>query len=61
MKKLNVKAAKGLRVPREGAPRTYIQDDQAVAVPNTSYYRRAVARGDLVVVADKSKKPQGKE
>lgn len=56
MKKLIVKAAKGLRVPREGRPRTYIEDQGRTSVPNTSYYRRAIERGDLVVVSASSSK-----
>ena len=34
---LYVKAAPGLRVPREDAPRRYITDDQPVSVPATAY------------------------
>ena len=37
---LYVKAAPGLRVPREDAPRRYITDDQPVSVPATAYYLR---------------------
>lgn len=33
---LYVKAAPGLRVPREDAPRRYITDDQPVSVPATA-------------------------
>ena len=42
-----VKAAPGLRVPKEGKPRQYIEAD-AVEVPATAYYMRAVACGDLL-------------
>lgn len=43
-----VKAASGLKVPKEGKPRQYITDAEPVEVPDTAYYRRRVAEGDLV-------------
>lgn len=43
-----VKAASGLKVPKEGKPRQYITDVESVEVPDTAYYRRRVAEGDLV-------------
>ncbi|OIO04839.1 MAG: hypothetical protein AUJ49_02115 [Desulfovibrionaceae bacterium CG1_02_65_16] len=46
-----VKATAGLRVPKEGKPRQYITETDAVDVPATAYYLRAVACGDLVRVA----------
>lgn len=48
--KLYVKAAPGLRVPREDAPRRYITDDQPVSVPATAYYLRRLHNGELVSV-----------
>jgi len=45
---LYVKAAPGLRVPREDAPRRYITDDQPVSVPATAYYLRRLHSGELV-------------
>ena len=42
---LYVKAAPGLRVPREDAPRRYITDDQPVSVPATAYYLRRLHSG----------------
>lgn len=47
---MKVKAAAGVKVPMEGAPRKYITDEQAQEVPASAYYRRRVAEGDLVVV-----------
>lgn len=50
MKTLTVKAAaKGLRVPKETKPRVYITDAEAVDVPDTTYYRRRIAEGDLLL------------
>jgi len=43
-----VKAAPGLRVPKEGKPRQYITETDAVTVPETAYYLRALACGDLL-------------
>lgn len=43
-----VKAAPGLQVPREDMPREYITDAQAVELPETAYYLRRLAEGDLV-------------
>ena len=45
---LTVKAAPGLKVPREDKPTTYIDDTAAVQVPDSPYYRRRVADGDLM-------------
>ena len=43
-----VKAAPGLKVPREDKPRTYITDAKPVEVPENTYYLRRLAEGDLV-------------
>jgi len=43
-----VKAAPGLKVPKETKPREYITDTKAVDVPESVYYRRCLAQGDLV-------------
>lgn len=51
---MHVKAAPGHRVPRENDPYTYIEDAEAVDVPDTSYYRRRVAAQELLTV----KKPR---
>ncbi len=43
-----VKAAPGLKVPREDKPRVYITEDAPVDVPESAYYQRRLAEGDLV-------------
>lgn len=43
-----MQAAPGLKVPMEGKPRDYVTDQVAVELPDTSYYLRRVACGDLV-------------
>ncbi|PKN07624.1 MAG: hypothetical protein CVU73_12850 [Deltaproteobacteria bacterium HGW-Deltaproteobacteria-8] len=43
-----VKAAFGLKVPKEDKPREYITEDVAVDVPETAYYLRRLAEGDLL-------------
>ena len=56
---LTVKAAPGLKVPREDKPTAYIDDTAAVQVPDSPYYRRRVADGDLVPETIKTgKKPK---
>jgi hypothetical protein len=45
---MKVKAATGLRVPKESKPRQYITDAESVEVPGSAYYLRSVAIGDLV-------------
>lgn len=47
-----VKAAPGLKCPREDNSRRYIEDDKAVTVPASSYYVRRLRDGDLVEVKD---------
>ena len=49
MAKICVKAAPGVEVPVEGAPRRYITADQAVLVDDSAYYRRRMADGDLIL------------
>lgn len=51
MAKIHVKAAPGVEVPFEGAPRRYITDKEAVTVDNSAYYRRRIADGDLVLAS----------
>lgn len=53
---MKVIAAAGLAVPREDNPRRYITDAEALEVPDTPYYRRQIADGDLLIVADESGK-----
>jgi hypothetical protein len=47
---MRVKAAPGLQVPHEFDPRTYINDtdEDAVEMPQTPYYIRRLAAGELV-------------
>lgn len=47
---MKVKAAPGIRVPKERAPREYITTD-VVEVPRTAYYLRRLKEGDLLAVA----------
>ena len=49
MTTITVRAAPGLRVPLEGAARRYVTDTEPVAVPDTAYYRRRLADGDLIL------------
>lgn len=46
-----LRAAPGLKVPREDDPRTYITDTASVELEMTAYYIRRVADGDLVEVS----------
>lgn len=52
MNTLNVKAAAGLKLPKEGAPRAYITDAEPVQVEDSHYYRKAIGDGDLVELTD---------
>lgn len=45
---MKVKAAPGINVPKEDKPREYITDAEVVDVPDTAYYLRRVAEGDLI-------------
>lgn len=45
---MNVIAAPGIKVPKEDQPRDYLSDAEAVEVPDTAYYRRRLADGDLL-------------
>jgi len=44
-----VQAAPGVRVPQEGSPRRYITDAAPATVPDSTYYRRRIADGDLAL------------
>lgn len=48
---MHVVAAPGLRVPMESDPRAQIDPvpAEAVEVPDTSYYRRRLASGELLL------------
>lgn len=45
---MKVKAAPGIKVPKEDKPREYITDAESVDVPETAYYLRRIAEGDLI-------------
>lgn len=49
MKTITVKAAPGVKVPKEGAPRHYIEDAPQ-DVPASAYYLRRLDDGDLIPV-----------
>jgi hypothetical protein len=44
-----VVSAPGTRCPKEGKPREYIDADASQDVPDTTYYRRLVADGSLLM------------
>ncbi|WP_204305445.1 DUF2635 domain-containing protein [Enterobacter ludwigii] len=48
---IKVKAAPGIRVPKERSPREYITDDEAVEVNRSQFYLRRLADGDLLLVS----------
>lgn len=52
---MKVKAADGLRVPKEKRVNSYITT-QLVNVPDTLYYRRLVADGDLIMITENFEK-----
>ncbi|WP_434777691.1 DUF2635 domain-containing protein [Neisseria sp. Ec49-e6-T10] len=49
MKTIRVKAAAGLIFPREENPHRYIEQE-IIEVPDSTYYRRAILDGDLILV-----------
>lgn len=49
-----VKAAAGIKVPKEDKPRDYITDAEAVEVQDSAYYLRRMADGDLIAVEPKT-------
>lgn len=51
---MEVKAAEGTRVPKEGKPKDYINDKSFVTVPDTTYYRRLVRDTSLVTPESES-------
>ncbi|MCF6246919.1 MAG: hypothetical protein L3J69_06105 [Desulfobacula sp.] len=59
---MKVKAAKGIKCPKEGKPREYITDSKSVDVSGTPYYLRLVRDGSLIdTQAPKKEKPKTKE
>lgn len=55
---ISVIAAAGLRVPMHDNPSRYITDAAPVNVAHNAYYRRRMADGDLLPVANKKEKKQ---
>ena len=53
MSQIYVKAAPGLKLPREENPRKYIDENDAVQVEGTHYYLKAVIDGDLIKLDEK--------
>lgn len=51
---MKVIATPGLQCPKEGKPREYINDSEAIDVPDSAYYRRLVHDGSLVEVEAKT-------
>ncbi len=60
MTTITVRAAPGLLVPMEGAPRRHITDSEPQAVPESAYYLRRLADGDLIR-EPQAKPAKGKE
>lgn len=48
MNTIFVKGLAGQKMPKAGAPRTYITDAEPVEVEDCHYYRKAIDDGDLV-------------
>ena len=55
---IKVKAAPGLKVPRESQPHRFIDDATEAEVPASPYYLRCLMYGDLVRVSEEPK-PKG--
>lgn len=60
MSQMKVKAAPGVKVPREENARRYITSDTDVTVEDSAYYRRQMAAGDLILVTSADNKKAGK-
>jgi hypothetical protein len=52
---MKVIAPTGIKCPMEGNARKYITDRDAVEVPATSYYKRLIADGSLLIAPRKQK------
>ncbi|WNJ87115.1 hypothetical protein [Pseudomonas canadensis] len=57
---MRVIAAPGHRVPMEKDPFKYIEGNEGVEVPDTSYYRRRLAAEELLV-PEKQSRPGAKQ
>ena len=53
----NVKAAPGVKVPREDKPTTYIDDTTPVTIAPSTYYRRRITDGDLILLGQADAQP----
>ena len=53
----NVKAAPGIKVPREDKPTTYIDDTTPVTIAPSTYYRRRITDGDLILLGRAEAQP----
>ena len=54
---IQVRPVEGRALPRENAPKARISEE--CPVPNSAYYRRALARGDIeLATAPKQKAPK---
>ncbi|WP_370607939.1 hypothetical protein [Citrobacter meridianamericanus] len=60
MNQMKVKAATGVKVPREENARRYITSDSNVTVEDSAYYRRQISAGDLILVTSTDNKKAGK-
>lgn len=47
---ITVKAAPGIKVPREDKSTIYIDDTNPATITPSAYYRRRIADGDLIVL-----------
>ena len=54
---ITVKAAPGIKVPREDKPTTYIDDTNPVTITPSAYYRRRIADGDLILLGRADAQP----
>lgn len=52
---MKVKAKAGVKVPYEDQPYAHIEQE-VVEVADTTYYRRRIAEGDLIVVGERKSK-----
>lgn len=57
---MKVIAAPGIKVPMEEKPRDYVTDIDAMDVPESAYYLRRIADGDLLLVKSVNNKTTGK-
>ncbi|QOF68300.1 DUF2635 domain-containing protein [Actinobacillus sp. GY-402] len=56
---MKVKATPGVKVPYEDRPYAHIEQT-VVDVPDTTYYRRRIADGDLIKVIETRSKKEDK-